>query len=100
MEALKSHNQSQLRSAALEHLSSRMNLAACACIANATLAIRNTAIWGDAGTACASPRSLEHDDRMACPTWRAWGDDVLAYQKEHDLFATQALLIVGSSFND
>jgi TnpA family transposase len=28
--------------------------AACASVANATLAIRNTAIWGEAGTACAS----------------------------------------------
>jgi TnpA family transposase len=35
-----------------------MNLSACARIANATLAIRNTAIWGDAGTACASDSKL------------------------------------------
>src|SRR3546814_5515900 len=27
---------------------------ACARVANATLAIRNAAVWGDAGTACAS----------------------------------------------
>src|SRR3546814_13968851 len=31
---------------------------ACARVANATLAIRNAAVWGDAGTACASDSKI------------------------------------------
>lgn len=41
--------------------------AACARVANATLAIRNTAIWGETGTACAS------DSKK----FRAWDDNLM-----------------------
>ncbi|WP_202308605.1 Tn3 family transposase [Mesorhizobium sp. L-8-10] len=46
--------------------------AACGLVANATQAIRNTAIWGEAGTAQEVRRlGRQPDDGMACPLWRS-----------------------------
>jgi TnpA family transposase len=45
---------------------------ACARVANATLAIRNTAIWGDTGTACASDsKKFGAWDRNMMTEWHA-----------------------------
>src|SRR3546814_15066247 len=38
---------------------------ACARVANATLAIRNAAVWGDAGTACADRKSVVSGRRVS-----------------------------------
>src|SRR3546814_3951178 len=45
---------------------------ACARVANATLAIRNAAVWGDAGTACASDSTkFGAWDRNLMTEWHA-----------------------------
>ncbi|WP_454888882.1 Tn3 family transposase [Sphingobium indicum] len=44
---------------------------ACARVANATLAIRNAAVWGDAGTACASNYEFGAWDRNLMTEWHA-----------------------------
>jgi len=78
---------------------------ACARVANATLAIRNTAIWGDAGTACASDsKKFGAWDKNMMTEWHAryGGRGVLIYWhvEKGATCAVETLLIVGGCFDD
>ncbi len=82
--------------------------ATCGRVANATLAIRNTAIWGRSRHGlCLGFQEIRRlgrqpSDRMASPLWRSRRDDLLARRKGFNLrlLAAQALLVLGSCFDD
>lgn len=81
---------------------------ACGRVANATLAVRNTAIWGETCTACASDsKKFGAWDGNLMTEWhvRYSGRGVMIYlacreRLDLHLFAAQAVLVFGSRFDD